>query len=166
MEESDFVFRTTLLTNDFGRELKPEHVREHFERAWVVLGETSGRAMRSLSGYFFAREEYAEAVRCLRRAVTINPLFSRSWFILGCACIREEDWEGAREAFVCCVTIDDEDAESWNNLASVYLRMKNFPGKNLSKSKVRQVSRSSSLVSPSQLLCRPRTMTMTSSSLS
>ena len=118
-------------------ELEPERAREHFERAWVVSGETSGRAMRSLGGYFFAREEYAEAVRCLRRAVTINPLFSRSWFILGCACIREEDWEGAREAFVRCVTIDDEDAESWNNLASVYLRMKNSPGNALSKSEVR-----------------------------
>ena len=123
-------------------ELEPEHAREHFERAWVVSGETSGRAMRSLGGYFFAREEYAEAVRCLRRAVAINPLFSRSWFILGCACIREEDWEGAREAFARCVTIDDEDAESWNNLASVYLRMKNSPGKTLSKSEVCRVSRS------------------------
>ena len=120
-------------------ELEPERAREHFERAWVVSGETSGRAMRSLGGYFFAREEYAETVRCLRCAVTINPLYSRSWFILGCACIREEDWEGAREAFARCVTIDDEDAESWNNLASVYLRMKHVPGKNLSQSEVRRV---------------------------
>ena len=31
--------------------------------------------------------------------------------------------DGAREAFVRCVTIDDEDGESWNNLASVYMRM-------------------------------------------
>ena len=140
-------------------ELEPERAREHFERAWVVSGETSGRAMRSLGGYFFAREEYAEAVRCLRRAVAINPLFSRSWFILGCACIREEDWEGAREAFTRCVSIDDEDAESWNNLASVYLRMKRAPGRSLSKSEVCRVSRSLRL---SQPLSRPRTMTMTS----
>jgi len=110
-------------------ELEPERAREHFERAWAVSGETSGRAMRSLGGYFFAREEYAQAVRCLRLAVAINPLFTRSWFILGCACVREEDWEGAREAFARCVTIDDEDAESWNNLASVYLRMDYVPGK-------------------------------------
>ena len=119
-------------------ELEPERAHEHFERAWTVSGETSGRAMRSLGGYFFAREEYAEAVRCLRRAVAINPLFVRSWFILGCACVREENWEGAREAFVRCVTIDDEDAESWNNLASVYLRMDHVPGKKVSKSEVRR----------------------------
>jgi len=94
--------------------------------------------MRSLGGYFFAREEYAEAVRCFRRAVAINPLFVRSWFILGCACVREENWEGAREAFARRVTIDDEDAESWNNLARVYLRMDYVPGKKPSKGEVRR----------------------------
>ncbi|KAH9170374.1 TPR-like protein [Lactarius sanguifluus] len=109
-------------------ELEPEHSREHFERAWEVSRETSARAMRSLGGHHFARDEYAEAARCLRRAVAINPLYVRSWFVLGCACIREQDWEGAREAFVRCVKIDDEDAESWNNLASVYLRMGNVQG--------------------------------------
>ena len=109
-------------------ELEPDHAQGHFERAWTVSGETSGRAMRSLGGYHFARNEHAEAARCLRRAVAINPLYVHSWFVLGCACIREEDWEGAREAFARCVTIDDEDAESWNNLASVYLRMGYVPG--------------------------------------
>lgn len=144
-------------------ELEPERTREHFERAWDVSGETSGRAMRSLGGYFFAREEYAEATRCLRRAVMINPLYSRSWFILGCACIRVEDWDGAREAFVRCVTIDDEDAESWNNLASVYLRMNYMPGTNLSQSEVRRVGSHLSPVLVSQLLIRPCTMMMTAS---
>ena len=92
--------------------------------------------MRSLGGYFFAREEYAEAVRCLWRAVAINPLFVWSWFILSCACVCEENWEGAREAFAHCVTIDDEDAESWNNLARVYLRMDYVPGKKTSKGEI------------------------------
>ncbi|KAI0638635.1 tetratricopeptide repeat domain 27 [Trametes polyzona] len=104
-------------------DLEPEHALEHYTRAWEVSGESSGRAMRSLGGYHFARGNYPEAIACLRKAVAINPLLSRSWFVLGCACVRQEDWEGARDAFVRCVTIDDEDGESWNNLASVYLRM-------------------------------------------
>lgn len=79
--------------------------------------------MRSLGGYYFARGKYTDAITCLRRAVAINPLQARSWFVLGCACLREEDWDGAREAFARCVAIDDEDGESWNNLASVYMRM-------------------------------------------
>ncbi|KAI0371456.1 tetratricopeptide repeat domain 27 [Pilatotrama ljubarskyi] len=104
-------------------DLEPDHALEHYTRAWEVSKESSGRAMRSLGGYYFARGNYQDVITCLRRAVAINPLLSRSWFVLGCACVRQEDWEGARDAFVRCVTIDDEDGESWNNLASVYLRM-------------------------------------------
>jgi hypothetical protein len=70
---------------------EPKQARGNFERAWAVSGETSGRAMCSLGGYFFAREEYADAIRCLRHTVGINLLFTRSWFILGCAFIREKD---------------------------------------------------------------------------
>ncbi|KAA1477278.1 tetratricopeptide repeat domain 27 [Dentipellis sp. KUC8613] len=104
-------------------ELEPEHAVEHYQHAWAVSKGTSGRAMRSLGGYHFTRGEFGEAAECLRKAVAINPLLSRSWFILGCACVRIEDWAGARDAFGRCVAIDDEDGESWNNLASVYLRM-------------------------------------------
>ncbi|TFK43990.1 tetratricopeptide repeat domain 27 [Crucibulum laeve] len=104
-------------------DLEPAHAVEHYERAWKVSGETSGRAMRSLGGYYFARANYPQAISCLKRAVAINPLLARSWFILGCACMRVEDWEGGRDAFSRCVAIDDEDGESWNNLASMYLRM-------------------------------------------
>lgn len=104
-------------------DLEPEHAATHYEHAWCLSKETSGRAVRSLGGYYFARGEFARAVPCLLKAVAINPLLSRPWFILGCAYIRMEDWEGARDAFSRCVGIDDEDAESWNNLATVYLRL-------------------------------------------
>ena len=104
-------------------DLEPEHAVDHYERAWEVSKHTSGRAMRSLGGYHFARGDYTKSIVCLRRAVAINPLLARSWFILGCAYVREESWEEAREAFARCVSIDDEDGESWNNLASVYLRL-------------------------------------------
>ncbi|KDQ64061.1 hypothetical protein JAAARDRAFT_187441 [Jaapia argillacea MUCL 33604] len=104
-------------------DLELENAQAHYEKAWVISRQTSGRAMRSLGGLHFNRGEYSQAIMCLRRAVAINPLLHRSWFVLGCACVREEDWEGARVAFSRCVAIDDEDGESWNNLASVYLRM-------------------------------------------
>lgn len=104
-------------------DLEPEIALQHYNKAWEVSAQTSGRAMRSLGGYYFAKGDYPNTILCLRRATSINPLLSRSWFILGCACVRQEDWEGAREAFIRCLTIDDEDGESWNNLASVYLRM-------------------------------------------
>ncbi|KAH8096599.1 TPR-like protein [Cristinia sonorae] len=104
-------------------DLEPDYALQHYQRAWEISKGTSGRSMRSLGGYYFARGDYKNAITSLRRAVAINPLLSRSWFILGCAYVRDEDWEGAREAFARCVSIDDEDGESWNNLASVYLRL-------------------------------------------
>ena len=104
-------------------DMEPTNAVRHYTHAWEISNCTSARAMRSLGGYHFARGEYTEAKDCLKKAVVINPLLSRSWFILGCACLKIEDWEEARQAFSRCVTIDDEDAESWSNLASVYLRM-------------------------------------------
>ncbi|KAG6844363.1 hypothetical protein H0H87_007544 [Tephrocybe sp. NHM501043] len=104
-------------------DLEPENAVEHYERAWKISKGTSGRAMRSLGGYYFARGKFADAITCLKRGVAINPLLSRSWFILGCAAMRVEEWEEAKNAFGRCVAIDEDDAESWNNLASMYLRI-------------------------------------------
>ncbi|RXW20162.1 hypothetical protein EST38_g5701 [Candolleomyces aberdarensis] len=104
-------------------DLEPENAEEHYQKAWSVSKESSGRAMRSLGGYYFAREKYPQAVASLKKAVAIHPLQSRPWFILGCASMRLEDWETARDAFGRCVAIDEEDGESWSNLASMYLRL-------------------------------------------
>ncbi|KAH7912942.1 hypothetical protein BJ138DRAFT_1082570 [Hygrophoropsis aurantiaca] len=104
-------------------DLEPDNAVEHYERGWAISKETSGRAMRSLGGYHFTRGDFKKAILCLQRAVKINPLLSRSWFILGCAYVREENWEAAKDAFSRCVSIDDEDGESWNNLATTYLRL-------------------------------------------
>ncbi|POW14533.1 hypothetical protein PSHT_07380 [Puccinia striiformis] len=52
----------------------------------------------------------------------INPLFNKTWFIYGCASMRTDDWDQAELAFRRCVGLDDEDAEAWNNLATVHLK--------------------------------------------
>ncbi|KAB5588920.1 TPR repeat-containing protein C19B12,01 [Ceratobasidium theobromae] len=95
----------------------------HYTRAWEVSGSTSARAARALGGYHFARGDYAEAIPHLKNTTTIHPLNARSWFLLGCAYVRQEAWIEARDSFTRCVGIDPEDGESWNNIASVYLRM-------------------------------------------
>jgi hypothetical protein len=128
-------------------DLEPDNAVDHYERAWTISKETSGRAMRSLGGYYFARGKFPETIICLKRAVKINPLLTRSWFILGCACMRVEDWESAKNAFSRCVSIDEEDGESWNNLASMYLRM----GIASEKSEIDEVSESTPLSEVSKI---------------
>lgn len=104
-------------------DLEPANAIDHYEKAWIISNETSGRAMRSLGGHYFARAKYQEAIECLQKAVKINPLLAETWFILGCAYMRIEDWEKAKVAFSRCVVINEDDGESWNNLASMYLRI-------------------------------------------
>ncbi|GAA6016062.1 hypothetical protein JCM11491_000656 [Sporobolomyces phaffii] len=94
----------------------------HYERAWDVSGRTSSRAQRSLGAVYYARNEYARARTALRLALAINPLFPRTWFMLGCCEMRLEDWAGAQESFGRAVGLENDDAQSWSNLASCHLR--------------------------------------------
>ncbi|GAA5983716.1 hypothetical protein JCM10908_000392 [Rhodotorula pacifica] len=105
-----------------------ENKPEHYERAWEVSGHSSSRAMRSLGAVHWAKNDYPAARTALRSALAINPLFPRTWFMLGCCEMRLEDWAGAQDAFGRCVGLDDEDAESWSNLASCHLRRGELEG--------------------------------------
>ncbi|KAK4048345.1 hypothetical protein OIV83_004867 [Microbotryomycetes sp. JL201] len=95
---------------------------DHYEKAWVLSNHTSSRAQRSLGAAHWAVQDYEATRTSLRLALRINPLFPRTWFLLGCAEMRLEDWAGAQEAFGRCVALEDDDAESWSNLASCHLR--------------------------------------------
>jgi tetratricopeptide (TPR) repeat protein len=95
---------------------------EHYRKAWQVSRQSSGRAMRSLGGALFKSADYKAAQVAFRASVDINPLFVRTWFLLGCAAMLDEEWVVAEEAFGRCTLLDEEDAESWSNLASIHLR--------------------------------------------
>ncbi|BGP16213.1 hypothetical protein JCM10213_007070 [Rhodosporidiobolus nylandii] len=101
---------------------------KHYERAWEVSGGTSSRAQRSLGAVYWSSGEYAKAADALRKALRINPLFPRTWFMLGCCEMRLEDWAGAQEAFGRAVGLENDDAESWSNLASCHLRRGELEG--------------------------------------
>ncbi|GJJ07549.1 hypothetical protein Clacol_001751 [Clathrus columnatus] len=105
-------------------DLEPEHALEHYMQGWSLSNNTSSRAARSLGMLYFTRGEYEQALQWLRHAARINPLLVRVWFVLGCTAVRMENWNEAREAFARVVSIDEEDGESWSNLASAYLRLR------------------------------------------
>lgn len=104
-------------------DLQPEKAEEYYTKAWEVSRHTSSRSRRSLGAIYLAKQEFAKAIPLFQAALKINPLYARTWFALGCALVREERWEEAKDAFSRQVSIEEEDGEGWNNLAAVYLRM-------------------------------------------
>lgn len=95
---------------------------KHYEKAWEISNHRSSRAQRSLGAVYFSAGDWEKAKIAFRIALKINPLFGRTWFVLGCCEMRLDEWAGAQESFGRCVALDDEDAESWSNLASCHLR--------------------------------------------
>jgi tetratricopeptide (TPR) repeat protein len=95
----------------------------HYEKAWEVSEYTSSRAMRSMGSLKFGLGDWEASIPCLQHAVEINPLYARVWFTMGVSFVKLERWSDARDAFRRLVNVDEEDAEGWNNLAAVYLRI-------------------------------------------
>ncbi|OMH84865.1 TPR repeat-containing protein [Zancudomyces culisetae] len=93
-----------------------------WEKAWEVSGNRFTRAMRSLGGYYFKAGKMQDCINSYKLALKLNPLFEGSWYTMGCAALQMEDWEQAVQAFQHVVQLDYENAEAWNNLASVYLK--------------------------------------------
>jgi tetratricopeptide (TPR) repeat protein len=97
--------------------------KEHYTKAWDLSNSTSSRAMRSLGSIYFTSGEYEEAIPCFEKALKISPLYARVWFTMGVSLVRLERWREARDAFQRGVGVEVDDAEGWNNLAAVYLRL-------------------------------------------
>ncbi|KAF3925766.1 hypothetical protein ABW20_dc0100865 [Dactylellina cionopaga] len=94
----------------------------YYRKAWEVSGKRYARAQRLLGVYYLKRKEYETAIEAYKVSLKINPLNAGSWFQCGCAMLEVGDWDGCVEAFGRVVSIDDEDAEAWSNLATALLR--------------------------------------------
>ncbi|KAJ2964045.1 hypothetical protein NQZ79_g920 [Umbelopsis isabellina] len=95
---------------------------EHWHKAWEISGRPFARAMRSLGAYHYRREEFEDSVASYEKAMKLNPLFENSWFVMGCSAMQISDWNTGVRAFSRAVALDAENAEAWNNLASIYIR--------------------------------------------
>lgn len=58
--------------------------------------------------------------------MALNKLYPDTWFTLGCAYMRNEDFNGAIYAFGNVVRIDDRKQEAWANMANCYIVTKRF----------------------------------------
>ena len=90
-------------------DLEPSTALAHYAKAWQVSASSSARAARSLAGVHFTQQDFAQSAKWLKLALRINPLYTRSWFILGCCYMRLEKWKEAAQCFRRCTALDDED---------------------------------------------------------
>ncbi|KAI9819336.1 MAG: hypothetical protein M1832_004041 [Thelocarpon impressellum] len=92
-----------------------------YEKAWEVSGRRYARAQRSLGKHYFAAKKYGKSAEAYAKSLEINKLNHGTWYAMGCAQLQLNDWNGAVQSFGRAVQLDDQDAESWSNLAAALL---------------------------------------------
>ena len=92
--------------------------------AWEVSDKRYARAQRSLARFYLRTHEYEKAIEHFQIALQINQLFPDCWFSLGCCAIQLKNWNLARDAFTMVIHQEHDDGQSWSNLATVFLQLK------------------------------------------
>jgi tetratricopeptide (TPR) repeat protein len=98
-------------------------VPNYYSLAWQVSNQTYTRAQRSLGKVFIKARNFEKAVEAYQLALSRGQLDHPTWFALGCVQLEMQEYSGAVESFRRCVTIEDQDAEAWSNLAVALLRL-------------------------------------------
>ncbi|KAI9830609.1 MAG: hypothetical protein M1826_004635 [Phylliscum demangeonii] len=104
-----------------------EHDPIFYQRAWQVSGERYARAQRFLGKYYFSKRAYADAADAYKKSLSVSRLYHASWFALGSAQLQLERWDDAVETFTRAVQLDEQDAQSWSNLAVALLERRAAP---------------------------------------
>ena len=106
--------------------LMGEMKRDHtwWERAWKESDEKCSKAMRNLGNYNFSCAKYKESAECFVKSLRVNRLYPETWFTLGCAYMRMEDFKNAIFAFGTVVSIDERKVEAWANISNCYIVQK------------------------------------------
>ncbi|KAI4282644.1 MAG: hypothetical protein L6R35_005340, partial [Caloplaca aegaea] len=94
-----------------------------YQRAWEVSSQRYARAQRSLGKYHFTHGDLRSADTAYAKALKVNSLNHSTWFSLGCVRLQLEDWPGAVEAFARAIQIEEQDAESWSNMAAALIQL-------------------------------------------
>ncbi|XP_028396101.1 tetratricopeptide repeat protein 27-like [Dendronephthya gigantea] len=97
---------------------------EYYRKAWDISGHRSARAQRSLGYLNLRNKKFEESIPCFQKSLEINSLQENVWFSLGCSAMLTGKLEIAAKAFHWCVSLNPDNSEAWNNLSSVYIKMK------------------------------------------
>ncbi|XP_071507585.1 tetratricopeptide repeat protein 27-like [Diadema antillarum] len=97
--------------------------KKYYEKAWEVSGQRSNRAQRSLGIRYLHDKEYEKAIECLELSLERNFLQYGAWFSLGYAAFQCERYDTAAKAYRRCVLLEADNSQSWNNLATAYVKL-------------------------------------------
>mmetsp|Transcript_8178 Transcript_8178/g.15121 ORF Transcript_8178/g.15121 Transcript_8178/m.15121 type:complete len:993 (+) Transcript_8178:199-3177(+) len=96
---------------------------EWYRRAWEFSEKRYARSKRLWATHAFSKGAYHECIQHLQDALAINPRYPGSWFRLGTAAMRVQDWQVARNAFANVTKQEPEDGDAWANLSTVLASM-------------------------------------------
>jgi len=94
--------------------------------ALVAAFPNDPRAVNALAGYYFGRQEWAEAAGRYRRATELEPSFSQAYNQLGYALRFEGDYAGAEAAFQHYVELIPDEPNPYDSYAELLMKMGRF----------------------------------------
>ena len=66
---------------------------------------------------------FTEAIPYLQKSLELNCLQPNIAFSLGCSCMATNQLDLASKALQQCCSLDPDNSQAWNNLASSFIRM-------------------------------------------
>ncbi len=71
-------------------------------------------------GWYFNQKNYAEAERCYKVAITLDPKYVAPWNNLGAIYDYQRKYEDAERCYKEAIALDPKFALPWNNLGLLY----------------------------------------------
>nr|CDS27502.1 tetratricopeptide repeat protein 27 [Hymenolepis microstoma] len=94
----------------------------YYEKAWEMSKHKSARAARLLGLSAVNKEkDKKKGVEYFEKSLEINRFQVNLWFSLGCLYMDLHDFQHAERAFRYSVTLEPDNHEAWNNLASAVM---------------------------------------------
>ena len=96
---------------------------ETYLRAWSVSKNRLAKAQRNLGALYYVIGDFKKVRASLAKAVAINPLFESSWFLLGFASVKLDDYEGALRSFTRLINLNQDNPEAWKHIANCQVKL-------------------------------------------
>jgi len=99
--------------------------KEYFDQL-VAAYPNDERAHFSLGGYYFAQQDYPQAIEHYKKALELEPNYSNAYNLLGYAYRQAGDYPNAEKAFQRYIELIPKDPNPYDSYAELLLKMGRF----------------------------------------